>query len=155
MGRTCPHGNPGEIEAVILSMLSGDAGGWVGSGVFGAGVPREERRALPCLSTNLPCGLGKHPFLSLSFSFVSHRASQSTAPAPGRPHICPDNDDRSLGASMWQLAYPPGAFLDWEELAKATKTCGIASLGRSLVQNLFANAVSKPAKAAGRGCSPA
>lgn len=79
-GRTCPQGSPGEIESVILSMFSG--GQEEGAGDSGAGSGGKKQG--PCLYVNLPCGLRGAPFLRLSFSFASHRVSQS----PGWPQIC-------------------------------------------------------------------
>lgn len=71
----------------------GGGGQEEGAGDSGAGSGGKKQG--PCLYINLPCGLRGAPFLRLSFSFASHRASQS----PGWPQICRGNDYR-LGTSL-------------------------------------------------------
>lgn len=104
----------------------------------------------PRLSTNLLCGLGEVPFLSLSFLFISHGASQSTLHSLG-PELA-EVVIRNPWGLPWQLVCPPGVLGGWEELGNTVKTCGAAPLCGGLVQSRsYTRWVSRPAE--WTGCS--
>lgn len=84
--------SPGAAEPCVLSS-SVEGGALLGGSGRRAGRlgGRAEGKLGPRLSTDLLCGLGEVLFLSLSFSFISHSAAQSTLHSLG-PEICRGGD---------------------------------------------------------------
>lgn len=84
--------SPGAAEPCVLSS-SVEGGGLLGGSGRRAGRlgGQAEGKLGPRLSTDLLCGLGEVLFLSLSFSFISHSAAQSTLHSLG-PEICRGGD---------------------------------------------------------------